>query len=112
MQAIPNGTKVKYLNGHQVAELFDAIVKSSYPRYGGGFTYDIKCDGYPYIIGFALDDELFVNEQDAVEALKPYKEAQLLEKRRNLLNEKCRLEGELGEIERELCSVRTKQLNK
>lgn len=69
-ESFKNGSKVWFVRGEQDIGLHPASIKSSHRLYGGqGHHYEIDCPTFPFIIGFAQDEELFVHEEDAKAAV-------------------------------------------
>lgn len=67
--AIPDGRKVWFVRGFHDPKVHVARVLASSKLYGGGNHYVISCPTFPYVIGFAHDEELFrTPEQAQVEA--------------------------------------------
>ena len=66
MTPIPNGTPVRFFRAEHDENHYAAVIKSSHRlAYQDGFHYEIVCDTFPFIIGFAHDDELFTDVAQA-----------------------------------------------
>ena len=107
MLPITVGTKLYFCRPEHEDVVYNAVVTGNYRKYGGDFNYTIKSNDYPYIIGFASEDELFIDLQSAMEAVKPYKRLRLLDKIHQILTEKSMLEDTLSALEIEIQQVET-----
>lgn len=99
MVAIPNGTKVRFFRPAHHINHFEAIVRRSHRLSGGkGFHYEIDCKEFPYVIGFAHDEEIFVDVELANAAVKVARTAYVESKRKELLAKKQQIEAELDAL--------------
>jgi hypothetical protein len=100
LTAIPNGAIVRFLRSAHSAEHFEAIVRQSHRLAGdAGHHYEIDCAGFPFIIGFASDEELFTDVRLANLASTEAKHAATQRIRAKLLVEKTRIEAALKSLD-------------
>lgn len=96
---IPNGTSVRFFRDKSSTEHYAATVTSSHPLGDNVNHYVIDCPDFPYCIGFAHDEELFI-DMTAVEALS--QEAKQLEKnakRLALRQKRAAIDDELAALD-------------
>lgn len=97
---IANGVKVQFLRTEHNFEHFAATVVRSHRLIGGdGHHYEIDCPGYPSIIGFAHDEELFIDPADAEAVSAAAKKLDAAHRREILLAEKSKIDREIAVID-------------
>lgn len=97
---IANGGKVRFLRTEHNLEHFAATVIRCHRLYDGeGHHYEIDCPGYPSIIGFAHDDELFINPADADAVSAQAKKLDAAKRREILLAERAKIDREIAVID-------------
>jgi hypothetical protein len=96
---IENGTMVRFLRTEHNLDNFAATVVGSHRLFGGdGHHYVIDCPDFPHIIGFAHDEELFINPADAEALSVAAKKVAAARKRDDLLAERARIDLEIAAI--------------
>lgn len=95
---IPDGTAVRFFRDAHSTEHYAATVKQSHTLRNGGHHYEIDCPNFPFIVGFAHDEELFTDLAE-VEALSAAAKSKVKElKRINLLSERARIDSEIAAL--------------
>lgn len=85
---IPVGTEVYFVRSTQSAEYYKATIEAAYARWTSRtYVYEINCPGFPYVIGFAHDSEIFTDLKKAQAEADQQKLINLLRERDSIARE-------------------------
>lgn len=99
---LPIGAEVYFLRAEHDLHIHPAKITSCYRMYGGdGYQYEIECPTFPVVLGFAQDDEVYVDRGDAEIVLMSALVEDRERRRQKLLEERSRIDASLSALEAE-----------
>jgi hypothetical protein len=99
---LPIGADVYFLRAEHDLRIHPAKVVNCYRMYGGdGFQYTVECPTFPVVLGFAQDDELYIERGDAEIVLMTALVEDRERRRQNLLEERNRIDEALSVLDAE-----------